>query len=553
MKSPRSLPHLLSIALLLSMSHVGLAQEAGASKPQAEKPALAPAPVQEENFFVFAAGTDYAWNALAAEYRFAYAHTGGFVLDRDGTQSPVQGFGEHRFRWSPYARFKGFEMKVEMDVVSGQVTGDHEDFYPEGRRLDRRDENGGAGFDGFLVREAYLQYVSRLGAFRVGQMTSEYGQGILANSGRDDDTRYGVKRYGDIVDRALMLFTPLTPFVEKGSAWSYLSVMLAADWVFKDENAVFSDGDEAWMANAGILYRHPRYSNAVLLTYRDQTDDDGDTLQVYALNVNGRNRFVLSEMPGPDGKPMPDLSLLLGYEAAWLFGETTRLQQTGSPDGLDVRSFGFVGKAGMEWASTGLSADLEVGYASGDDNAYDDESHAFFFDPDYKVGLIFFDEMLPLISARSAEISSDPAHSAVAPKGLDLLASQGRVTNTVYLFPQVRWEPNCLKKKGFLDSLRFMAAGLVLTTPSEFAHSYYSFENGGVPTNYLGRQTDSNYLGTELLAGVQGKLRLGMDRLGLVLRLEQSYFLPGKALEGPDGTLPDPVWKVLGTAAVVFR
>ena len=487
------------------------------------------------------------WNAIAGQYRLAMHHTGPFVLDRDGTSGPMRDWGEHRVRWSPAFSWGRVGVKVEMDVVGGQLFGDHEDFSREHRRLDRRDADRGVGFDGLMLREAYAQVVTPVGLLKLGQMTSRYGLGILANSGADDDSRFGVRRYGDVVDRVLLALKPFAPFTGRNTWGDYLTLVLAGDLVYRDENAVWADGDRAYMGNAGLFFRHPAFANGLVFTYRTQEDDDGDELEAFVLNVNGSNRFTLagSEEAGDL------LALILGYEVVGLMGHTDRFQQLGSPEGLELQSLGGVGRLGLEVASLGLEAELEVGYASGDGDPYDDESHAFFFDPDYNVGLIFFDEMLPLITARSVEISGDPANMETAPKGLDLIPSQERVTNALYYFPQVRYSLS--PASPFLEKVGVLVGALFLTTPTDFAHSYYTFENGGVAANHQGRPTDSSYLGTELLAGVRVKSWPWTDHLGFSFHLDQSYFLPGQALADAQGNAPDPVWKVIGTAALEWR
>ena len=487
------------------------------------------------------------WNPMAGQYRFAMHHTGSFVLDRDGTPGPMRDWGEHRVRWSPAFSWGRVGLKVEMDVVSGQLFGDHEDFSPDSRRLERRDADHGAGFDGLHLREAYAQVLTPVGLIRVGQMTSRYGLGILANSGADDDSRFGVRRYGDIVDRALLALKPFAPLTGRNRWGDYLTIVLAGDLVYRDENAIWADGDRAYMGNAGLFYRHPAFANGLVFTYRTQEDSDGDELEAFVLNVNGSNRFSLAGTEEAGDL----LALTLGYEIVGLMGHTDRFQQLGSPEGLDLESLGGVGRLGLEVASLGLEVELEVGYASGDGDPYDDESHAFFFDPDYNVGLIFFDEMLPLITARSVEISSDPVNMETPPKGLDLIPSQERVTNSLYYFPQVRY--NFSPASPFLEKVGVLVGALILTTPSDFAHSYYTFENGGVAANHQGRPTDSSYLGTELLAGFRVKSWPWSDHVGLSLNLDQSHVLPGQALADVDGNTPDPVWKVLGAAALEWR
>jgi len=498
-----------------------------------------PGPGEEDGF---------RWNVATGAYRFAAHHLTAFDLDRDGTGSPLDTWAEHRVRWSPSMTWGPVRIMVELDVVEGHLLGATEDLSSEYRRLDRRAEYDGRDFSNLLLREAFLEYRSPVGLLKIGQMTSSYGAGILSNRGIDDDDRFGLRRHGDVVDRFLLATTPFLPATGPKTWGEHLTLVLAGDLVFRDENAVLLDGDRAWMANAGVFYRHPRWTNGFVFTWRTQKDDDGDSLLAYAFNLNGNNRLALTL----DAAGGPDLELTLDYELAWITGNTTRFQQIGSEDGLDLLAFGGMGRLGVASEATGLTGEVEIGYASGDNDPYDDTSHAFFFDPDYDVGLIFFDEMLPLITARAAEISADPAHLNVAPKGLDLVPTQGRVTNAFYVFPQLRWRTPW-NLGAHIEKIQVMAGGLVITTPAALAHPYYTFENGGVPANHLGRETSSAYAGTELLAGVRAKLWAWPDHAGFDLRLDQSCFLPGSALKDPAGDTSHPVWKTLASVALRWR
>ena len=93
----------------------------------------------------------------------------------------------------------------------------------------------------------------------------------------------------------------------------------------------------------------------------------------------------------------------------------------------------------------------------------------------------------------------------------------------------------------------------MITTPAKLAHSYYTFENGGVPTNHLGRQTSSTYAGTEILAGIRANVWAWPDHVGFDVRLDQSYFIPGDALKAPSGATIDPVWKILTSVALRWQ
>ncbi len=525
----RWLPPLLVVALLVPTT---------AAADSGYRPEV-PAPGEEEGL---------RWNAAEGEYRFAMHHLTAFDLDRDGTGSPLGTWGEHRLRWEPSLTWGPVRVKLDLDFVEGHLLGDTEDLSPDYRRLDRRAEYEGREFPRFPLRQAWLEYLSPVGLLKIGQMTSSYGSGILSNDGVDDDDRFGLRRHGDIVERVLFATTPFRPLTGPHAWGQYLTFVLAGDLVFRDENAVLLDGDRAWMANVGVFYRDPRWTNGFVFTWRTQEDDDGDSLLAYAFNVNGKNRFALTR----DEKGKADLELTFDYELAYIMGDTTRFQQIGSEGGLDLSSLGFMGRLGLTSKATGFTGEIELGYASGDNDPYDDTSHAFFFDPDYDVGLIFFDEMLPLITARAVEISSDPAHLATVPKGLDLVPTQGRVTNTFYVFPQLRWKaPWHLGPH--VEKLQVLLGGLVITTPAKLAHSYYTFENGGVPTNHLGAQTTSSYAGTEILAGVRANLWAWHEHIGFDVRVDQSYFIPGDALKGPGGDTIDPVWKILASVAMRWR
>ncbi len=494
------------------------------------------------------------WNLWAGEYRFAYHSTTDFVLDEAGLTNPVGQWAEQRVRLSPAFAWGRFGARVEMDLIEGQILGDRENLYPAGRRLDRKSVNRGEGFHGFLLREAYAQVLTSIGLFRLGQMTSSYGLGILANTGVEDHDRFGVRRYGDVVDRALLALKPFRPLTGANAWGDYLTIVASGDMVWRDENAIFQDGDRAYQVNGGLFWSQPRFTNGAIVTFRTQKDNDGDTLEALVLNLNGKNEYALTTREGAGalaGQQVPDLALSLDYETVWLQGHTDRFQQIGTEEGLDLSSFGAVGRLNFAIHSLGLEAEVEVGYASGDKNAHDDTSHAFFFDPDYNVGLIFFDEMLPRISARAAELSSDPANVAVPAKGLDLIPSQERATNVLYYFPQLRWTWS--PATHHVEDIKVLLGGLLMTSPAEFAHSYYTFRNGGSAANHLGRSVDSNYLGTELLAGVRATVLAWPEHLGLTIHLDQSYFLPGKALADPEGNLPDAVWKILAAAALHWQ
>ena len=87
---------------------------------------------------------------------------------------------------------------------------------------------------------------------------------------------------------------------------------------------------------------------------------------------------------------------------------------------------------------------VEVGYASGDANPFDDQANGFTMNRDYKVGLVLFDEVMLFQTQNAARRLSDPALLGAPPPGLDLLPTEGAITNALYLKPTLRWKPGFL-------------------------------------------------------------------------------------------------------------
>jgi len=182
----------------------------------------------------------------------------------------------------------------------------------------------------------------------------------------------------------------------------------------------------------------------------------------------------------------------LSGEAALVSGHTDRAISYNAPEGLDVLSLGWALRGDLELGNTRLRA--EVGYASGDDNPDDDANHVFGFDPNYRVGLVLFDDVLALRSIRTVERISDPDLSARPPKGADGLETDGRVSGVTYFNPTLRTRP--------LPWLT-VSGGLVLAWSSAtHADAFTSYQAGGQPRTAFDEPVAGSYLGTEIDAGV---------------------------------------------------
>ncbi len=330
-----------------------------------------------------------------------------FPVDEDRNTAGQSLWGEHQFRVNPGIRFENIQLKIksQFDIFRGQLWGDTARFkHPDALR--RRDRHDGADITKFDFRQLYLEWMSPVGLLRGGQMASNWGLGLVANDGEPDDDRFGQKYHGDLSERLMFVTAPFS--LATDAKWAKeLLVAVGADLTYRDENAELLDGDMAWGAVASMVYFSEKYKGGGYFAYRNQEDDDGDTLEAYVVDFYGDFKIDLGS---------PAYQLLVAFESVYMMAHTDRVTNYEAPDGIDVKAFGAVGRLGMDFTELGIVPMFEVGYASGDKNSYDETNYAFSFDPDYNVGMILFDEVMEAVSARGASLVYDPERQQHSPE-----------------------------------------------------------------------------------------------------------------------------------------
>jgi hypothetical protein len=269
-----------------------------------------------------------------------------------------------------------------------------------------------------------------------------------------------------------------------------------------------------------LNYRTEPLTVGVYMAFRTQEDDDGDALDAQAYDLFVKWVHPLADLNG---------RLTLGAELAFINAHTDRVISEQARQGVDVTSMGAVFRARLELDDPGIETRLEVGWASGDNNRSDDRVRSFSFDPSYQVGMILFSEVMARVSARTVDLIRDPDIAAVPPEGVELVATDGKITNTVYVNPVVRWRSNI--------GLGFDAGALFAWSEADLVDSWASAQNGGYNYNYLGKalDSDSRYLGTELNLGMRYTFDI-RAAVAFVLGVQGGVFLPGSAFEAADGT-----------------
>jgi hypothetical protein len=451
---------------------------------------------------------------INAAARLAQTVASPVVLDETGTRTQTLPF-ETRLRLAPELKYKGFSLVSEFDVLTGAVMG-----IPDSTVVASRVPT--PAFHAADLRQLYLQYRWGTGAIRVGQQTSQFGLGMLANSGSQDGQSgdFGMQHGGTVALRALIAGRPFFGLSEMASL---IEPFAAFDLVVRDGTADLLAGDRALNGILGVRFNlDERNVIALTMIYRNQRRDNGApgerSTDAFVADLSGK--WTLWE----SGSSWLDV----GGEIAAITGTTTQ-SRSDSAEVLDVRQLGMVAKLTYYTKRVGILFD--GGYASGDQNPYDSQLSNFRFDRDYKVGLVLFDQVLGYQSARTGWRAADPQLAGYAPEGVDLLPTGGAITGAWFLFPRAR-----VSATDFLD---IYGGPLFAFASTPLVDPFNTRINGGTPINSLGAR-GRNLLGTELDLGVNLKLKLA-QYFKLTATLEGGVLLPGDAFKMANGQVMPPV------------
>ncbi|MBI2061710.1 MAG: hypothetical protein HYT87_18370 [Nitrospirae bacterium] len=309
-----------------------------------------------------------------------------------------------------------------------------------------------------------------VGLFRVGRQPSDWGMGIVANDGDKPRNDFGDNRFGDTGDRILFATKPL------GAEGPLLTALGFGQTV---EGDVLTGSDDVL---EGVL--------AVYFDLKPQNLKAG-TYAVYRNQARTDTNLFIADFYGH-----AEQSVWFGeFEAAILAGQSKLFNNPDDTEAKTVSQFGGALRAGgLEKPVVPI---MEVGLASGDGNLnLDRKISNFRFSPDYNVGLILFEELLPAITEdifkRGIEKNVERPPSAA-----NFFPTEGRVTNALYLYPRVKYYPvDSLETKFGLVWARAMKDVLnpanLLTQPT-----------GGGNTGLRGADPSARNYGAEIDAGAE--------------------------------------------------
>ena len=460
---------------------------------------------------------------------------------------------EHWFRITP--RFDvgtTLSLVAQMDLVTGVVLGDtaHDVW------SDQTPRDSLNGLSNPQPRWLYLDWLSPIGLFRLGQQPNHWGMGIVANDG-DHPSLFGDYRYGSISDGLLFGTKPLG---KDGP----LTVAVGAQYVYKDPNVVLTRGDRAVQGVVAAYVEKGLNKLGVYGVYRHQWNDthtSDDPFYTYTENldvgvVDAAGNFA-TRVVGQD------VWLFGSAEAATILGTTNEIRtqaQSLSGQSTKIVSYGGAAQVGVvhlardaasieaasatpaDWGD--LVGQVELGYASGDADPYGSTQSRFTFDPNHKVGLLLFDEVMRFQTARAAVAAQDPhlSNAARLTPGTNLIASNGGIFGAEYINPTVIVRP-----RPWFD----LKGGMVLAQTTADYVDPYRYAVQGSPVNYNGGAASRHDLGVELDGGFEVRTTTEYG-VRFHAGAQAGVLIPGGAFDDANGNRMQAPWIVIGRAGVSF-
>lgn len=416
--------------------------------------------------------------------------------------------------------------EVELEALSGFVGGQSTELgmnatdrpFPTSR-------TGMASLARVLPRKLNVQWTTSVGRVVAGAQTFTWGSGMLANDGTGDPD-FGDAWTGNIVARLAFATQPLAKTAAPAPLRT-IAMFAAGDFVLRDDNASVYDGDRAFSGSFGILADEPSHGAGVLASVRRQRDrvDPGlpagerARTTAYVLDVFARGSVALTRND----------RLVLEVEGALVRGETTRLLSEATfGRAADLRQLGGLARVGWRHADT-ASVHVETGLASGDNDPRDATARTFTMHSDHQVGLVLFDQVLPLVTARAVDRASDPALVGVPMAGMRFAINPGAVQNAIYGTAVVRARP--------YRSLDARLGYLYAVPAADILDVYQTAMQGGFTTGYGGRVHDRSPYGHELDARATYDIAVPRD-LELRVGADAGVLFPGAAFAGVDRIRP---------------
>lgn len=463
------------------------------------------------------------------------------------------GFFTNWLRVTPRLQIReSVEIAGQLDIAQGFVFGQTSRDVSSDQQP--RDNMGDAGTY-LLPRWLFLSWRTKYGLWRIGMQGKHWGMGILANDG-DHPSIWGDARLGSISERVLFGTKPLG---EK-SPWT---VALAGDVVYRDAQARLYRGDVALQGVLATYVEKGPNQLGLFAVVRSQSTEKQSGTAGDLFKYSDDLTAGVVDVAGKFAAPVPGNPSTFVYgaaEGALVFGDTNMLRtpdQARTGQKTKLLSYGTAALVGLvhtaardaapkagapdHWGD--LVGQVEVGYASGDADPYDGTEKRFTFDPNHRVGLLLFDEIMRWQTARASVAAQDPllGNAQRPTPGVQLLPSNGGVFGAQYVNPTFIWRP-----RHFWD----LKAGAVVAQTTADLVSPYRLALDGAYVNYRGGSSKARDLGVEVDLGTE--VRIPVQSGVLNLGAQGGVLFPGGAFADARGKAPSAPWIATVRAGLQF-
>jgi len=443
-----------------------------------------------------------------------------FSLDDEGTLTDQDWWVDARFLAGFAYERDALTFELELEGWTGQVAGDTTGLGTlRGDDTFQSPRDRGVAWYSILPQRASLSLKTDVGVLRLGHQTYNWGLGLLVQDGRQERD-FGIAMRNNLVERVAFGTKPFSAIAGAPQWLRDTTGFVAADLVFRDDNASLLGGDIAASGVLGLKVEQGNWSAGIIESFRyqqDREDEDFPLENPSSLQVLTSDVYAKVPLWTQNGRARLSAEL----EAAFIYGKTTRpyLDET-YEDGATIQALGAVARLNYEPVES-LSMKLETGYASGDQDSRDDVYRVFTFHSDYQVGMVLFDQVMPMLTARSVDRIHDPELIKQAPAATRFLVNQGAVRDARYLYPVIGYRPS--------PDLELKLAYLMAYSAADAVDPFQSGINGGYNLGFDGEAAASRHLGQELCIGVRYTIAGGAS-LKTTMIAEGAMFVPGDAL-----------------------
>jgi len=302
---------------------------------------------------------------------------------------------DHRAQLRPtWAISPNIGLHAQLDVFYLQNWGHSPATYVDpvsGESIPVASADGIASAESSLVARAlWADIYAPLGRIRFGRMPVDWGAGIVLNAGQDPNSKYG-----DTSDR-IEFTTKVGPMYVEG-AYDLIS------------EGLLGENDDFHVANVALAWRTENVGIGYLNRYRMQPSNDFGS---YLGDIWAKADFGT-----------------LSAEIEFAFELGGGDLSTGAND-IDIARWGGNLQLGAQLGA--IQAGVEMGVASGDEDTSDAKLKTFTFDRDHDVGILMFEETLPVLEATVMNESTGG-------RTLDAARTGNAVSNAQYLRPWVSY------------------------------------------------------------------------------------------------------------------